>query len=217
MEGSRLRILNLLLHRKQATVEQLSREMGLASATVRRHLDILQRDSLITYHQLKKRTGRPEHVYYLTEEGQECLPKGYNVLLSRLLQKLSDLSSQEVQCDGGGDLLRRLFQQIAQETVHQAQVPANATFDQRLERAMALLQAEQFLPHIEERPLGLSLRLHNCPFRSVALSNPDVCEYDHMLISFIMGAPVERESCIRAGDQGCCYRLSPSTTTANAK
>ena len=46
MEGTRLRILEHLQQENQ-TVGGLATIMGLAPATVRRHLDILQRDHLI--------------------------------------------------------------------------------------------------------------------------------------------------------------------------
>ena len=95
MEGSRLRILRLLQRQEHASVEQLSKEMELASATVRRHLDILQRDQLVSFTQVKKKTGRPEHTYYLTETGQETLPKNYSSLLSRLLEEIRSLDLPE--------------------------------------------------------------------------------------------------------------------------
>lgn len=207
MEGSRLRILNLLVQRRQATVEQLSRDMGLASATVRRHLDILQRDNLVAYHQVKKRTGRPEHTYYLTEAGQESLPKGYNQLLGRLLQRIAGLPLQEVSYRSGEELLRMLFQEMAKETVG-PNGNSSAAFEERLQRALTVLQQEQFLPEVEEVAGVLRIRLLNCPFRSVALGNSTVCEYDQDILSSILGAKVERDTCIRGGDHGCCYRVS---------
>lgn len=210
MEGSRLRILNLLLHRKQATVDQLSQEMGLASATVRRHLDILQRDNLVSFQQVKKKTGRPEHAYFLTEAGQEFLPKGYNQLLGRLLANLSGLSSSEVSNVSGHDLLRGLFKNMAEESAAADGDNHGASFDERVAKALAVLRSEQFQPEIEEEPGFLRLRLHNCPFRSVAMTNASICAYDEYLLSSIFGAEVTRANCIRGGDQGCCY-VVPST------
>ena len=70
MEGTRLGILTLLQH-QTATVDQLSTKLGLASPTVRRHLDILQRDRFVTFQAVRRKQGRPEHAYSLTEEGHE--------------------------------------------------------------------------------------------------------------------------------------------------
>jgi DeoR family suf operon transcriptional repressor len=210
MECSRVRILNLL-QRKQATVDQLSRDMGLASATVRRHLDILRRDNLVAFSQVKKRTGRPEHSYFLTEAGQEHLPKGYNVLLGKLLHKLSGLSAEEMGGSSGDELLRVLFREMAKETAGNGKGQGQEPFEKRLERAMTVLREEQFLPRLEEGPEGLRLRLPNCPFRSVALEHPSVCEYDYTMLSVILGGKVVRDKCIQDGDMDCCYLVSRSS------
>ena len=69
MEGARLRILQLLQKHSNDTVEGLANAIGLAPATIRRHLDILQRDRLVTFEEVRKRTGRPEYSFYLTEGG----------------------------------------------------------------------------------------------------------------------------------------------------
>lgn len=209
MEGSRVRILNLLLQRKQATVEQLSREMGLASATVRRHLDILQRDNLVAYQQVKKRTGRPEHLYSLTEEGQEYLPKGYSVLLARLVEKLSSLRQDDLAGRNGDELVRSIFRDLASEVTGATAEIASAPLEQRVRRALFVLEGEQFLPTLEEGPDGVRLHLNNCPFRSVAMGHPAVCEYDQSILKTLLGDKVVKETSIRNGAQGCCY-LTPT-------
>ena len=47
----------------------MAQAMGLASATVRRHLDILQRDHLVSWTEARRQTGRPHYVFFLTENG----------------------------------------------------------------------------------------------------------------------------------------------------
>jgi len=51
------------------TVDRISMTIGLAPTTILRHLDILQRDQLVAYNEIRKKTGRPEHSFYLTELG----------------------------------------------------------------------------------------------------------------------------------------------------
>ena len=88
MEGTRLRILQLLQKDGHATVEGLATGIGLAPATIRRHLDILQRDRLVGFDEVRKRTGRPEYSFYLTEDGQESLPKDYDRLLAMVVDEI---------------------------------------------------------------------------------------------------------------------------------
>ncbi|MFC1935595.1 helix-turn-helix transcriptional regulator [Chloroflexota bacterium] len=208
MEGSRLHILCFVQRRSRATVEQLSRHMGLASATVRRHLDILQRDHLVTFQQVKKKTGRPQYTYYLTEEGQESLPKGYNRLLGGLLQELSYLSRAEVRNRSGADLLQALFQRMAQRTAVAAEQDPEHSFAERVAKAVAVLEQEKYQPEVEQLTDSVRIHLYNCPYRSVSLENPSICTYDHALLSAILGTSVRLEHCIRQEDECCCYVAS---------
>ena len=208
MEGSRLRILNLLQWHNQATVDGLSKHTGLASATVRRHLDILQRNHLVDFRQVKKKTGRPEYSYFLTEVGQESLPKGYDRLLGSLLQELSDLPRDEIGNSSGDELLQLLFQRIAQRTVDSAKDGVGESFTERLAKAVSILQEEQFSPEVEETDSSVYIYLRNCPFRSVALENDSVCGYDQHVLSSVLGTEVVRERCIRENNGSCCYVAS---------
>ena len=209
MEGSRSHILNLLQRQNRATVDHLSRYMDLASATVRRHLDILQRDHLVDFQQVKKKTGRPEYAYYLTEAGQESLPKDYDRLLGRLLQELSRLSQAEIGNRSGGDLLQLLFQRVAQRTAAAVERNPEDSFSERVAKAVAVLQQEKFQPEVEQMSGSVRIHFHNCPFRSVALDNGSVCAYDAILLSAILGTSVVLEHCFREEDGCCCYLASP--------
>ena len=88
MEGSRFRILQQLQKKTNDSVGGLAESMGLAPATIRRHLDILQRDRLVAFEEVRKKTGRPDYSFYLTEDGHQALPKSYDVLLRLLVDEL---------------------------------------------------------------------------------------------------------------------------------
>ena len=208
MDGPRLHILNILQRQNRATVDLMARELGLASATVRRHLDILQRDHLVTFGQVKKKTGRPEYTYYLTESGQESLPKEYDRLLGRLLHEMSSLSNAEIGDRSGNELLQLMFQRMALQTAARTGGEAQDSFSERVSRAVAVLQEEKFAPEIEETNGSLRIQLHNCPFRSVVMENGSVCTYDGFVLSSILGTDVVLEQCVRENDGACCYTAS---------
>ena len=206
MESPRLRILQFLQRRGRASVEQLAWDVGLASATVRRHLDILQRDHLIAYDLAKKRTGRPEHSFYLTEEGQDVMPKGYDRLLSSVLQELAILSQPGAAVQAGEELDRSLLQRAALQTVRSNGVARSQdTLDGRITRLQNFLEAEGYFPEVEHVNGSLRIGLRNCPFRRVAMENPAICAYDNALLSAMLGTEVIQEQSIRNGDIGCCF------------
>ena len=88
MSVSRDSILAIIRRNDGASVDVLADEVALAPATVRRHLDILERDGLIDHIEVRRPTGRPRHVFDLTEKGHDSVPKDYSRLLNELVQDI---------------------------------------------------------------------------------------------------------------------------------
>ena len=210
MDGTRHLIVTLLQEKGGASVNELAQELGLAAATVRRHLEILQRDRLVAFDEVRKSTGRPLYSYFLTDAGQEKLPKGYDRLLSLLLRKLSDLTPEELQDRNGSDLLETLFVRLGEEFIAPYQESLSDSsngdgLDKRLATLMRVLTEGDFRPQMEVLEDGVRIKLNNCPFRSVSKENGAVCLYDQTLISGLLHAPVHNEQSIRNGAVSCCY------------
>ncbi|MBI4200561.1 MAG: ArsR family transcriptional regulator [Chloroflexi bacterium] len=209
-EGSRQQILQLLQRRSFATVDDLARQTGLASATVRRHLDILQRDHLVAYRQVRKKAGRPEYSYFLTDTGQETLPKSYGRLLGLLVGELAALPEEETRGLTGEALVRHAMGRLATRAVQAVpQAPREKGFSGRVARAQAVLAQEEFAPEVERVNGSVRVHLHNCPFRTVALRNPVLCSYDSTLLTSALGQEVVLERCIRDGSLSCTYLVTP--------
>ena len=206
MEGTRLRILQLLQRHDADTVKRLARTIGLAPATIRRHLDILQRDRLVAFREVRKKTGRPEHAFYLTEGGQESLPKGYDHLLGVLVHELSTITTEDTRNRNGQQLLELVFGRLPGSVVDMYQEDlAGRDLAHRLGILMQHLDDDDFSPEAEVADGTLRIKLLNCPFRSVALQDKSVCTYDLTLISSMLDMGVERQECIHDGDNGCMY------------
>lgn len=200
MEGTRLGILSLL-QRQPATVDQLSTELGLAAATVRRHLDILQRDRLVTFQAVRRKQGRPEHAFSLTEEGHELMPKRYHLLLQRVLQCLDDPPLAN-----GTSPSRALLADVARLMVEEYRSRLRERPSDDPVRLLGLiLEAEQFAPELESIEGGVRVTLGNCPYRGVANGSDAVCSLDHHLISEVLGTPITNTSRINLGNNLCTY------------
>lgn len=222
MEGTRLRILQLLQKTGNDTVDGLATTIGLAPATIRRHLDILQRDRLVTFEEVRKKTGRPEYSFHLTEQGHEALPKSYDMLLGSVIQGVAELTAEDTRGRDGSQILELLFQRLSEEVWSRHEDEVNGqSLEFRLNALTTLLSEQEFSPEAEVTDERLRIRLLNCPFRSVALQNDAVCSLDANLISAMLAVDMEREECIQDGDAGCMYtahvspdeakKLSPAT------
>ena len=198
--STRDRILVLIQSRESSTVSGLAEEFGLAPATIRRHLDILQRDGLVTFTEIRRGTGRPEFSFSLTERGHETLPKRYNDMLGQLVSRLAAREAESLNGRTGGQVLGEIMEDMARESVDQAGGSGVAGL-------IDLLREQDFAPKISEEPGGIAISLMNCPFRSAARSNPELCSYDTAVIAAFTAAPVERIACLTEGDPFCKYLI----------
>ena len=206
MEGTRLRILELLQKNSHDTVGGLATAMGLAPATVRRHLDILQRDRMVAFEEVRKKTGRPEYSFFLTEEGQEAMPKGYDHLLRLLVEELGVLTSGDLTGLAGQDVLEVVFSRLpAKLGMDNAATAESDNIDDRKDALLDVLQTEDFVPEANIVYGKLQIRLQNCPFRSVAMANTTVCDFDAAVINASIGQEMTRIECIHDGDPACVY------------
>ena len=206
MEGTRLRILQLLQRTGAETVEGLARNIGLAPATIRRHLDILQRDHLVAFDEVHKKTGRPEHSFHLTELGQETLPKHYDRLLGMLVKEISLLTSNDTKSRDGETILKLVFERMSDEiSSRYKQEAAGENPSHRMESLIRYLEELDYSPEMELTDGTLKLSIHNCPYRSVAQQNRLVCAFDVGFISSLLAVDVLREEWTREGRDGCMY------------
>ncbi|MBK7327738.1 MAG: ArsR family transcriptional regulator [Dehalococcoidia bacterium] len=74
MQGTRERILDLVVEQREVRVEDLATELTITTAAIRRHLDHLRADGLVDVKAVKQATGRPYHVYFATEKATQPVP-----------------------------------------------------------------------------------------------------------------------------------------------
>lgn len=203
MQATRWAILNLLKQRGQETVEELAEALELAPITVRHHLAILEKDNLITSSTERGGVGRPHYVYRLTSQAEDLFPKRYHLLAERLLAELKVMAGQEELQDA----LQRIARDIA------AGYPPGGfeakDIREKLSILASLLAEEGFLVQWQQVGEEYVLKEYSCPYYYVSQRHPEVCHLDLYLISSVLGADVERRTCMVHGDEACTYRIIP--------
>lgn len=203
--GTRLKILAILQREGSMTVDKLAREFGLSSTTIRRHLDILQRDLQVSFDQIRQGSGRPEYLYFLTEYGHESGYRDYKSFLVDLITEISGLSSTDLSAKNGRELLSFLIARIADQVSWPYLQPSRSSTDARIAKLERALSDRGFAPEITRDGDQLQIRMCNCPLRSAALSQEAVCLFDRALISAILQVDPVRESSIHDGHTTCLY------------
>jgi len=199
---TRYKILILLRKQGGMAVDELCKALKIGATAVRQHMANLLNDGLVEFKELKQEVGRPRFVYALTEEGHDLFPKSYHALADSMLEALKALYGEAG--------LDRIFQQIAQKLISQNLGKMEGKdLHGRVREVVKILDEQGFLPELEQRAGGYTLREYNCPSHRIAVKYPHVCEMVLRVLSELLGADVTRTHCIRSGDPYSAYTITP--------
>src|ERR1700679_1416971 len=94
--SSQQQVLTVLIERKSGvTLDELIAAVGLSRTAVNQHLIGLERQGYVRKAAPRKTGGRPQHVYVLTEEGNNLFPKQYSWFSTLLIQTLREQLGEE--------------------------------------------------------------------------------------------------------------------------
>jgi predicted ArsR family transcriptional regulator len=198
MHGTRERILELVIERREQRVEDLAGELGITQAAVRRHLDNLRADGLVGARAVRQATGRPYHAYYPTERATEAAASSYTDLLERMLVGLG----------GREDVVSIVANSVAEALAsrHQAEMGDGANDPEaRVTRVTESLRPEGILESWHTEDDGFHLMNSTCPYRKAAEVSPLPCESDRKAIEMLLGISVEQLNRIVDGSPVCEY------------
>ncbi|MDT8304504.1 MAG: DeoR family transcriptional regulator [Anaerolineae bacterium] len=206
-ESTREIILRTIRQRYQATVNELAEAADVSPVTVRHHLNALQADSLLELESVRRKVGRPYHVYSLSEKGLELFPKRYASLSMRLLEELKHQFPPEVVQD--------IFHGVVEGIIEEhREAFESLTFEGRLRYLVDLLAEEGFLARWEKRDGRYHLVEYSCPYRSLGDEHAEVCSLDRDLIVAVLNTEVTQHSCMLSGDNACEFSFVPNQATA---
>lgn len=209
MENTRQTILEILRRRQQVTVEGLTKELGLAPATVRRHLDILMRDAYVDVQQVRRDTGRPHYVFSLSEEGEDLFPKHYVRLTNRLIDEIVALAPEEIEGRGGAELADLIFDRMA-ERLAQIYAPriTGSTLEERVGQVVDAFAEEDIMLEARRTDEGYLLLGYGCPCRRVRDSYGQICSHHRRLLTCLLDADVQAvEPSALEGGVYCAYQV----------
>ncbi len=203
MQHKRQEIIDLLKQQGYATVEQLSKAVGLTSVTVRHHLDVLRSEGLVSEPVVRHRntSGRPQLVYSLTPEAAELFPHNYDELAKVLLTEI------RTHCDNR--LANVIFEGVSARLAADAPRPQpGEPMESRIQRAVEFLNQKGYVAAWERRADGYLIQTRNCPFEGLPTHTPELCVIDLNLITALVGTQIKRVCHITEGDSSCAY-LAP--------
>lgn len=205
--GTRRRVLTLVSEAGPITAAQVAEQLGLTTAGVRRHLDLLAEEGSVveSEHVLAeaRKRGRPARAYVLTEQGHRSLRGDYDELATSVLRFLRD--SQ------GDEAVSAFAQAQARTLADRVRPVVEAAGDDPEARSAALadaLRAEGYAA--STRPVGKGTALAgvqlcqgHCPVQHVAREFPQFCDAETDAFSRLLGVHVQRLATLAQGDHVC--------------
>jgi len=194
VEGTRAQIVELLRQRGKATVDDLTRVLDLAPATVRRHLDVLQRDGQIALETVRRATGRPHYVFTLTQTGRHLLPGHYIGVAGRLISELLALRPVDTRGKDGRGVALLAFERMGAAVLQACERRVTASkLPDRLRQAVDALADGGIVVEAAARRGGYLLRVRDCPCRLAQSTRQGACRQAESLLGSLLRTQIRRE------------------------
>lgn len=191
------RLMQALLHQVAGlTVDELVEGLGITANAVRQHLTALEREAFVRFEARPAPRGRPQHVWRLTERGQEAFPRRYKELAEVVLAELGE----HVQGAALNRAMRRMGARAAEASAS-GELPVAATA-----RVMKQLGYEAAASGPNE------IVARNCVFHQLARQFPAVCEFDLGFMESATGRKVEHGECMVRGGAVCRFKFGKRVT-----
>jgi predicted ArsR family transcriptional regulator len=212
--GLRRNLLLRLRHDGPSAPEELAATLGASRTGVLQQLHALESAGLVSRRAVRHGVGRPRHVYDVTDAAQELFPTDYDGLAVGLLAAIRAIGGEALVEDVFEERRRRTGERVRRRLAERLSADGSAD-GSLVERAreLALIQDEQ--GYLAEVAIGADgvIRLveRNCAIHHVAAGNAAACQAELDLFRDVLGAEVERETHIVAGDRCCTYRIGGSS------
>lgn len=195
-------ILHLLKTKGDMSTKELTDELGITVMAVRRHIQSLERDNLITSKILRQSMGRPTAVYSLTNQANGFFPNNYHALTLDLLVELED--------HFGIEAIDKLFESRKNKLVMKYDENMRAkNISERVAMLASIQNENGYMVELKKVNDGEFLLMeHNCPIEQVALRYKTACQCELKMFRTLLGdAEVTRTECLADGGPRCTYSI----------
>jgi DeoR family transcriptional regulator, suf operon transcriptional repressor len=194
------KILNHIKANIQMTVLELSAQLNITEMAVRRHLQVLETDGLLSSFMKKNMTGRPSKVFQLSELGEDFFPKQYKQIGMDLLQEINRLDAS---------IINQAIVSRQERLVNRYRGRfKDKSFIGQINE-LAKIQSEMgFMAEVNETNSEevAQIRQSNCPYIEIAKDFPEICRNEHKLYEELLHTKnIEKISSLSRGDSCCHY------------
>ena len=201
MPKTRRLVLLAIKEHSRLTADQLAEMLKISAVAVRRHLDTLKRDQLISYEEIQRGVGRPSFEYSLTPKADHLFPRNYQDLAADFILTIREMYGKEA--------VDAIFKKRADKITRTYRPRINGeTLEKRIDQLVNLRQQDGYMANWQKQDDDLFIITeHNCPIQHVASECSKACHEDLQRFSNLLGADVIRLNNKVEGDNSCRYKI----------
>lgn len=197
--NTKTRILNTLLIKQEASVNDLAEELGVNGISIRHHLKSFEKDGLVVSREDRQgQVGRPKFIYSLSSLGMEQFPSSYIEFSSIMVEQLKKVF--------GSEKLREFFQEVGADFADRNRLDRRQrNSPKRLPYIIENMNEQGYI--IEEKLIDGETMLVNyhCPYYYISAEYPEICYLDQKMIEELCDCTVEISRTISQGDPTCTF------------
>lgn len=200
------KILQLLKIRGELTAKILAAELGLTTMGVRQHLQTLEEQGEVIFHDKKAPRGRPTRYWALTPKSNSHFGDRHEELTVQLIDSVKTIFGAE-----GLDKLIDHREHTSLINYRLALADQYSVID-KLNALAKLRSDEGYMASVEKNDDGSYFLLENhCPICAAATKCLNFCRSELNLFQTLLSdiAKVSREEHIIEGARRCAYRIVP--------
>jgi predicted ArsR family transcriptional regulator len=195
-------VLRILKIRGELSLGELCRALKLTPTAVRRHMEALLRGDLVTRLSRMQPTGRPAHVYRLTDRATtDYFPNGYEDLALSFLDTIFDTGGHRAVFD---------FLVASNENTIAKLSPAFAekSLEERVQLVATYFTQRGYMTDVRRLRDGKFFLYHqNCAVLNAAKKFRQLCFVELKLIEKLCGTKVTRQHYIFKNHRICGYKI----------
>ncbi len=199
------KILHTIKREGAVTAKQLADDLSITTMGARQHLQSLEDDGILAFHDVKVKVGRPTRHWSLTKLGHDQFADRHGELTIQVIDAVEHIFGKEGLAKVAAE---REAQTLAQ---YERLIKGLTTIEEKLNTLVHLREQEGYMAELEKTETGFVLVENHCPICKAATRCPNFCQSELNVFQQLLGNDylVERQEHIIQGERRCTYIISP--------
>ena len=194
-------LLELLRTRGPLGVTEMAAAGAVTPTAIRQRLVRLMAQGLVERRAVRAGRGRPRHLYRLTQRGLRLTGSNFTDLALALWREVSRIEDPRLR----NQMVSRVIKAMARGYLRHI---SGQTTTERMESIRQLLAERRLSFSVDGDPRLPVLTAHACPFPELAEEDREICDFEKLLYSELLGQSMELCHCRLDGEGPCQFRPS---------